>query len=73
MSDHPREFIPTAEVKARYGGRSDMWIERRLKDPDSTFPKPYRFEDGRYRYWKLSELEAWERSCAAASSKTAAA
>jgi predicted DNA-binding transcriptional regulator AlpA len=72
MSDHLQEFIKSTELQARYGV-SRMWIHRRLTDPKSTFPKPIRFEDGRYRYWKLSELEVWERSCAAASSKTAAA
>jgi predicted DNA-binding transcriptional regulator AlpA len=41
----------------RYAGRSDMWIWRRLKnDPD--FPKP--FIIGNKRFWRLSELLAYE-------------
>jgi predicted DNA-binding transcriptional regulator AlpA len=63
---HVQEFLSSAELRARYGGRSQMWIHRRLNDPNSSFPKPYRFGDGKYRYWKIAELEAWEKSCAAA-------
>ena len=51
-------FIPTRQVRRRYGDRSHMWIERRLKD-DPEFPRPYYF--GRLRFFKLSELEAYER------------
>jgi predicted DNA-binding transcriptional regulator AlpA len=65
-TNHLQQFISSAELRARYGGRSQMWIARRLADPRSGFPRPYRFGDGRFRYWKLSELEAWEQSCAAA-------
>jgi predicted DNA-binding transcriptional regulator AlpA len=44
-------------VRMRYGGRSDMWLWRRLEnDPD--FPRPIRI--GRKRYWRLSELLAFE-------------
>jgi len=32
------EFLSAAQVKARYGGVSDMWIVRKLADYD--FPKP---------------------------------
>ncbi|MBR0796105.1 hypothetical protein JQ615_11965 [Bradyrhizobium jicamae] len=56
-------LIPTSDVRARYGGRSHMWIERRLKD-DPTFPRPIYI--ARMRYWRLAELIAWERAKAAA-------
>lgn len=45
-----------------------MWIERRLKD-DPTFPKPVYL--GRLRYWKISDLETWEREKAALSMEAA--
>jgi predicted DNA-binding transcriptional regulator AlpA len=50
-------YLRTKQVRARYGNVSHMWIERRLRD-DPTFPKPTYF--GRMRFFKLSELEAWE-------------
>jgi hypothetical protein len=54
-------YISRTQLQNRWGGVSHMWIERRLKDnPD--FPKP-KFM-GRLRFWKISELEAYERSCA---------
>lgn len=38
---------------------SSMWVERRLKgDPD--FPRPTKF--GRERRWRLSDLDAYDRT-----------
>src|SRR5262245_26005409 len=54
------KFLSAAQVRARYGGVSDMWLSRRLRD-DSGFPSPMVIE-GR-RFWKLSDLVAWERAC----------
>lgn len=51
--------LPASNVKARYGGVSDMWIWRRLRD-NSNFPSPV--DIGGRRFWRLSELVAWERS-----------
>jgi predicted DNA-binding transcriptional regulator AlpA len=59
-----QSYLQAADVRARYGGVSDMWLHRRLKD-DSGFPKPVYF--GRLRYWSVSALQAWERTCAARS------
>jgi hypothetical protein len=58
-SDKQQEvYLTTAQVRARYGGVSDMWIERRLKDPNSKFPQPRFFGDGRRRrHFPLSGLE----------------
>ena len=50
-------FLRTKQLRARYGNVSHMWVERRLA-ADSSFPKPIKM--GRLRFWKLSELEAWE-------------
>ena len=52
-------FLTSAQVRARYGGVSHMWIERRLAD-ESAFPKPIKM--GRLRFWKLADLETWERT-----------
>jgi predicted DNA-binding transcriptional regulator AlpA len=57
-------FLTSAQVRQRYGGASDMWLHRRLRD-GSGFPKPMLVE-GR-RFWRISELEAWERARAKAS------
>src|SRR5262245_34723259 len=50
-------MVPTSAVRERYGGVSDMWIDRRLRS-DPSFPKPRYI--GRRRYFLLAELEAWE-------------
>ena len=55
-------FLSAKQVRERYAGVSHMWIERRLAD-DSGFPRPTKM--GRLRFWKLAELEAWERAQAA--------
>jgi hypothetical protein len=46
-------------IRTRYGGRSHMWIVRLLEN-DPTFPRPLLIR-GR-RYWRLSELTAWEET-----------
>lgn len=55
------KLIPTAQVRARYGGVSHMWIERRLSDP--IFPRPLYI--AKRRYWRVADLVMWERTCAA--------
>ena len=57
------EFLTAAQLMARYGGVSHMWLVRRMaKD---GFPKPVYF--GRLRFWRRAEIEQWERSKAVAS------
>ena len=51
-------YIPTRKVKERYD-ISEMSLWRWLDQPNSTFPKPYIFFDR--KYWKVEELEEWER------------
>lgn len=51
-------YFPSPMVCARYH-ISDMTLWRWCKDERMQFPEPIYF--GRYRYWKLSELVAWER------------
>jgi predicted DNA-binding transcriptional regulator AlpA len=50
-------YLRAPELCKRYGV-SDMWLWRRLRD-DPSFPKPMRIN--RIRYFRISELEAWER------------
>ncbi len=52
-----RAFLPARAVWERYGV-SQMSLWRWLRDPDLSFPKPVYL--GRYRYWRIAELEAWE-------------
>ncbi len=55
-------FISAPQTCDRYGGRSHMWLERKLqKEP--KFPRPKYF--GRLRFFDIQELEDYERSCAA--------
>lgn len=56
-------WVPISAVRRRYGGDepvSDMTIHRWLKNPAMNFPRPTYF--GRFRFWKLSELEDWEQA-----------
>jgi predicted DNA-binding transcriptional regulator AlpA len=53
-------YLNAAQVRARYGGISDMSLWRWLRDEELGFPKPYRIN--RLRYWKDSELTEWERT-----------
>src|SRR6202040_4462781 len=63
MSISPEVELPTAlfvkarQVRARYGDVSHMWLVRRQKD--AGFPSPIFF--GGIRFWKLSDLERWEK------------
>jgi predicted DNA-binding transcriptional regulator AlpA len=59
-------YLRTRQVRERYGNTSHMFIERRLAN-DKTFPKPVFF--GRLRFWKLSDLEGWEKAQATRSGK----
>jgi hypothetical protein len=67
-----KRYLRKAAVKARYGGVSDMWIQRRLKpsqdpkDPDiPRFPEPYYFGPGNVLpHWDEDELDAYDRECA---------
>lgn len=55
-------YLNARQVSQRYGNVSHMWLIRRLNDK-SGFPRPVYL--GRLRFWKLSELEDWERRRAA--------
>ena len=52
-------FLPAGRVRQRYGV-SDMSLYRWLRDAELSFPKPIYI--GRYRYWRLADLLAFEQS-----------
>jgi hypothetical protein len=58
-NDGETVYLPGPKVRERYG-RTDMTIHRWLNDPEMGFPRPHYF--GRFRYWRIDELEAWERA-----------
>jgi len=57
-----KRYLTTGQLRERYGGRSHMWVERKLKN-DPRFPKPIKL-GGRWRFFDLDEIEAYERACA---------
>lgn len=50
-------FLPARHVRERYH-ISDMTLWRWLHDESMGFPKPVYL--GRYRYWRVADIEAWE-------------
>ena len=52
-------YLTAKQVCARYGGVTPMTLARWLNDPQMDFPRPRYF--GRLRFFRLDELEAWER------------
>ena len=55
LRDHV--FLQANKVWARYGV-SFMTINRWVKDERVGFPQPVYI--GRFRYWRLTELQEWE-------------
>jgi predicted DNA-binding transcriptional regulator AlpA len=58
-TDSAEQFLPARRVLERYGV-SSMTLWRWLKSADLKFPQPIRI--ARNRYWKHSDLVAWERA-----------
>jgi hypothetical protein len=54
-------YLSAPQVLARYGGRSHMWLERKL-ETEPRFPRPIYF--GRLRFFRIADLERYERECA---------
>ena len=55
----PETYVSDRQLGARYNVHH--LTPRRWMDTDPSFPKPIRLTPGCTR-WKLSDLEAWERS-----------
>lgn len=59
ISDDVR-YLTIGQVKRRYGGVSDMWVWRYMRE--HGFPKPVQFGDPTSaRHWLIADLEQWER------------
>lgn len=50
-------YLPARKVWERYGVTS-MTLHRWIADPRMNFPAPHYF--GRFRFWRLADLEQWE-------------
>ena len=60
LSDASDVFLTAPLIRHRYGGISDMALHRWLNDPKVGFPQPTVI--GNRRYWRLSELQKFERN-----------
>ena len=49
--------IQAGAVRDLCGGVSDMWLWRKLNDPDSGFPKPVYI--GARRFWREGDVLEW--------------
>jgi len=52
------EYLPARRVWERFGV-TPITIHRWLRDERINFPRPIYI--GRFRYWRLADLVAWER------------
>jgi hypothetical protein len=57
-----KTFLTSVQLRERWGGVSNMFLERKLKK-DPRFPKPINLF-GRLRLWDLELIENYERLCA---------
>ena len=55
--NRPRRYLTGPQVCERYGGRSLVWLWRKLK-ADPTFPRPKWIS--RRRYFDEAEIEAYD-------------
>ena len=60
LADQRTFYLNAAQVRARYGGVSEMTLWRWLQNRELGFPKPYRIN--RLRYWDDAKLSEWERT-----------
>jgi predicted DNA-binding transcriptional regulator AlpA len=69
MSDTHRDgFLPAPKVCARYDIH-DMTLWRWMHDADLKFPQPLKIN--RRNYWRIADLERWERARARVSRQVA--
>ena len=59
---NPKYYLTSAQMRERYGGRSEMWLTRIMRS-DAKFPRYIVI--GRYRFWALDDVERYERHVAA--------
>ena len=56
----PKLYLTSRQVRTRYGGRSHMWIVRRLQT-DPRFPRPLMI--GNRQHFDEAALDAYDRQC----------
>jgi predicted DNA-binding transcriptional regulator AlpA len=54
----PVQYLPSRQVRERFNV-TDMTLWRWLRNAKLEFPKPTIINSR--RYWRIEELEAWER------------
>lgn len=63
-------YLSSSQICERYGSISTVTLWRWLKDAALGFPEPTRIN--KRRFWKLADLEAWERWRAAPATRETA-
>jgi predicted DNA-binding transcriptional regulator AlpA len=66
----PDTLLTSAQVRAIFGGISDMSLWRWLSLPEMCFPKPIYI--ARRRFWREAEIAAWQAAQAQAKAPEAA-
>jgi predicted DNA-binding transcriptional regulator AlpA len=70
ITEKPNDkFLAASGVWSRYDVTS-MTLHRWLADAELDFPRPFYL--GRFRFWRISELEAWEAKQPRAAKQAAA-
>ena len=54
-----RHYLTSAQVRERYGGRSGVWLWRKLRY-DATFPRPLVTGNSKLRLWDEEALDAYD-------------
>ena len=62
-----KRYLTAAQVRARFGGISDMTLWRWIHDEKIRFPQPVVIQ--RRRFFDAEELEHWEVALAAGGTK----
>jgi hypothetical protein len=65
-----KRYATASQVRERYGGRSAMWLWRRMKD-DPRFPKPLVI--AKRLYFDLDLLDAYDQGARRSSDENATA
>ena len=58
MNAKIRSYLTAAQVRDRYGGKSAMWLWRKLRD-DPKFPRPLEISRN-VRLFSVAELDRYE-------------
>lgn len=60
MSHNPDHRLTGPQVRARFGNISHMTLWRWLRSPEVGFPQPLVVANR--RYWRLGDIDSWERA-----------